>query len=357
MRKSVSFRSRTKVKFTNGSEITALPCGTFGNTLRGYTAHQIIMDEAAFMPQQVISEVLMPMLATTNGIVIMLSSPFDRDHIFYKCFTSPRWSKYHFPSSMNPLITREYLDEQLQLHGEKIFAQEYLAEFVDDERVYFPMPLLRANVHSCTSNPCNYCSIISDSKNLPEARRLYGGYDPGGKSDPGAFVVVERMKDNSLRVVHTKSYLANKQEENLYTNFTMAISDYHKKFGLSKLAVDSTGLGSPIVEQCKQQKLPAEGLQLTIISKEEILSNVQLLLENRRLLLPNDMTLLTNLNCITGERSAAGHFVFSHAQGTHDDLAYALALACQAANKSSTIVMMNRDEKVGSWRDALTNPG
>jgi hypothetical protein len=39
LRKSVKYRSRTRIRFSNGSWIIALPCGRFGHSLRGFTAH------------------------------------------------------------------------------------------------------------------------------------------------------------------------------------------------------------------------------------------------------------------------------------------------------------------------------
>ncbi len=79
--------SRTAARFV------ALPCGTDGNSLRGHTAHMIVFDEAAFIPEEVIQQVAMPMLATTDGTAIMLSTPYDRDHYFFRAFTSPAWSR------------------------------------------------------------------------------------------------------------------------------------------------------------------------------------------------------------------------------------------------------------------------
>jgi phage FluMu gp28-like protein len=62
------------IELRNGSKIIALPCGPDGATLRGYTADLVVMDEAAFMPEDVIASVIFPMLATTNGTAIMLST-------------------------------------------------------------------------------------------------------------------------------------------------------------------------------------------------------------------------------------------------------------------------------------------
>ena len=158
---SVVRQTRTLIRFSNGSEIIALPCGRYGASLRGYTAHMVIIDEAAFVPEEVITEVVMPMLSTTDGTVITISTPYDRGHYFFKAFNSPNWSKYRFKTEDNPKVARHFLEEQREEVGELQFRQEYLAEFVDDEKTYFPMTLLRPCVHVCDSVPCNYCNITS----------------------------------------------------------------------------------------------------------------------------------------------------------------------------------------------------
>ncbi len=356
-------QTRTLVKFNNGSKIKALPCGTNGRTLRGDTAHMIIMDEAAFIPDAVIGEVVLPMLATTDGTAIMISTPFDKNHTFYKAFTLQKWSKYSYPTSTNPLVTGEFLEEQRELVGEQRFAQEYLAQFVDDAKAYFPQSLLRECVHACASEKCSYCEMLSDFEKLvlfPQKHpgTLFGGYDPGGKGDPAAFVVLQRTNDEikSLRVVLQKTYLQDKnaKDDNLYTRFTVEIADLHKKLDVRKIFVDQTGLGQPIIEHCKDLRLPAEGMTLTARSKQELLSNLKILLEQKKIVLPaGDLNLLANLNCIEAERSRTGGFRFSHPAGTNDDLAYALALAAWAASgRSATVLMMGADEtKKASWRE------
>src|SRR3972149_9390917 len=51
LRKSVVRSTRTLIQLSNGSQIIALPCGPDGAGLRGFTAHLVVMDEAAFMPE------------------------------------------------------------------------------------------------------------------------------------------------------------------------------------------------------------------------------------------------------------------------------------------------------------------
>ena len=339
---SVKRKTRTLIRFRNGSKIKAYPCGK-GKGIRGDTAHLIILDEASFMPEDVIGEAILPMLATTDGTVIMLSTPYDRDHIFYKVFTSPQWSKYSYPTEINPTVKKEFLEEQRELIGETRFRQEYRAEFVDDARAYFSQGLIRACIHSCESTgTCEYCDVFSSHEALAKytgksVNSFYGGYDPGGRSDPAAFVVVEKMKDGTMKIVLVKTYLAhlhgkNIQDENLYTRFTAEIADINQSIKMKKLLIDQTGLGQPIVEQCKTLKLPSEGLDISTKTKEELLSNLKILFEQKKIILPSadrdlELTILSNLNCIEAERKPAGGYTFSHPRGTHDDIAFALALA------------------------------
>jgi len=313
LRSSVAERTRARLRFSNRSWIIALPCGRFGHTLRGHTAHLIILDEAAFIPEEVIANVVLPMIATTRGAVWMISTPWDKDHIFYRAFTDGgTWSVYQLPTKINPLVPSEFLEEQYRLIGEERFRREYDAQFIDDSRSYFPMTLLR----NC---------IASEHTQNNVGGSLYCGYDPGGKQDYAAFVALSRCED------YLKVELVRAEMKLRYTDFDAIILDYKKQYRLSKVCVDQTGLGAPIVEHLKELQLDAEGIVLTDKMREELLSNLKILLEQRKIILPEDTMLLSHLNSIEFERTRVGGFRFSHRRGTHDDLAYALALACWAS--------------------------
>ncbi|MGH9877800.1 MAG: phage terminase large subunit, partial [Nitrososphaerales archaeon] len=114
----IAYKSRIRIRLSNGSSIIALPSGRYGHTLRGFTASLVIIDEAAFVPEEVITNSVLPMLATTNGSCWMLSTPYDKNHIFHKAFNKQDWSVYHLPSSVSPLISKQFLEEQKQLVGE-----------------------------------------------------------------------------------------------------------------------------------------------------------------------------------------------------------------------------------------------
>jgi len=306
LRKSVRYKSRTRIRFNNGSWIIALPCGRYGHTLRGFTAHLIILDEAAFMPTEVIENVVLPMLATTDGACWMLSTPWGTDHTFYKAWHSPDWSKYHWPTSVNPLVKPEFLEEQRRLIGEERFRIEYMAEFLADEDAFLPISLLR----SCV-----------DDYDMRLEPGLVWGYDPGGKESLAAVVAIKWHKDKA-RVMFVKTF-----KTDSYVEVNHFLRDMHERYPMAKLIFDKTGIGNAIEEHLRELGLPAQGVVLNQTKVQEILFNMRVMLENQQLILPNDRELLNHLNAIKATRSWSGKYSFEKRLGTYDDLAYALALA------------------------------
>lgn len=223
------------------------------------------------------------------------------------------------------MISKQFLEEQKQLVGELRFLQEYEAQFVDDVNAYLPMTLLRQCIDSKLDEMYN-------NNNMHEYEHLTctAGYDPGGRMDPAALVIVSKDKDCfAVRLAKTWKNLE-------YTTIDFAVADICKRMDVKKLCVDQTGLGNPLIEHLNEiyQKELVQGIFLTQKNKEEVLLNLRLLIEQKLIKLPNDRNLLASLNCITYERSYSGNYLFKHAQGTHDDLAYALALAVWVAKDS-----------------------
>jgi phage FluMu gp28-like protein len=118
------------------------------------------------------------------------------------------------------------------------------------------------------------------------------------------------------------------------------VADIGKRMGgFEKIMVDSTGLGAPIVEHCKELGLKAEGVNLGAKTKEELMSNLRIALERKMVVLPQDLTLLGNLTAVVAERRRDGGYSFTHARGTHDDLAYALALSLWGARQRTISII------------------
>ena len=86
--------TKHELKLINGSIIRCLPTGESGYGIRGYTINRLYADEAAFIKEAVWAAVT-PMLATTGGDIVLLSTPFGTDNYFYRMFYSKQFTSIH----------------------------------------------------------------------------------------------------------------------------------------------------------------------------------------------------------------------------------------------------------------------
>ena len=144
-RKLISKMQRTVIWFKKGSQIVALPNSP--NLLRGYTAHQVLCDEAAFFrdDELVFFNVLFPMLQTTNGTLIVSSTPWGKDSVFYRFAQNPDFRKHKINYEKvieAKLATRAFIDEMRRELPSERFRREFEAEFVEDEMAYLAQDLI-----------------------------------------------------------------------------------------------------------------------------------------------------------------------------------------------------------------------
>jgi phage FluMu gp28-like protein len=323
-----NYESRTTLRFKNGSEITALPCGRDGTTLRGYTADMAILDEANFIPRIVIDSVISPTLITRpDSRLIMISTPWVRDHPFYQAMSKPElgFKTYTWPSSMSPLITPKRLEEARITIGEFEFNREYNAAFIDDEFSYLPSNL----VLSCTD------SYELNGEPRP-AERCRGefliGIDFGKHTDHSVITILEKVRDG-LRLV----YLNQLPLETSYTSVIGTVRRLHEAYAFAGGCLDKTGVGEGPYEEIKGFMRGMEGVTLTAQVKEDLMVKLRLALEEGRLILPTDnQQLLVQMTAQRCETTKSGSLKFSHPAGTHDDQLWSLALALYASTQQQS---------------------
>ncbi len=120
--------TQLRLALTNGSRLVSLPGSE--RTLRGYSAVDLlVIDEAARVPDD-LYRALRPMLATSAGDLIGLSTPFGRRGWFFAAWTGDEhWLRVEVPARMCPRISREFLAEERRLLGEWWYRQEYECRF------------------------------------------------------------------------------------------------------------------------------------------------------------------------------------------------------------------------------------
>lgn len=133
------FRETTfELELANGAEVYALPGSE--DTVRGLDAVTLlIIDEAAFCTDA-LYEAVEPMVAITKGQQVLLSSADATFGFFYRIMTSddPNWSRYHITAYDCPRYDKEWLEWKRRTISPRVFAREYLAEFVDPQGVWIP---------------------------------------------------------------------------------------------------------------------------------------------------------------------------------------------------------------------------
>jgi hypothetical protein len=135
--------SAMRLELANGSRIIALP-GTEG-TIRGYSgAKTVIVDEASRVDNALFAAVR-PMLATTNGRFVALTTPYGKRGWFYDAWEHGEgWHRTKVTAHDCPRIDPEWLAEERRLIGDWQFRQEYGCEFVDTDEQFFASDLIEA---------------------------------------------------------------------------------------------------------------------------------------------------------------------------------------------------------------------
>ena len=98
----------------------------------------LVEDEAAFC-LDALYEAVVPMLATTNGKLWLLSSPNGKRGHFYEAWASgsEKWHREMVRGSDSPRIKPETLAEMRDLLGPNKFRQEFECQFVEADEQYF----------------------------------------------------------------------------------------------------------------------------------------------------------------------------------------------------------------------------
>jgi phage terminase large subunit-like protein len=325
LRLRVTRATRTTIAFDNRSEIIALPASE--NQLRGYTANMIICDEASFMPEELITNIIFPMISVTQGYAVFLSTPWGRNHFFYKAFMNPTYSVHRVKSSENPQITAEFLEEMRLNMTEQAYKLEYEAEFVEAANSFFQQDLIR----QCVVND-QPVELIENIEDNVAVANYYAGVDFGKQQDYSTVAIVKKEND-TIQLVYLHEFP-------LGTAYTAVINHLvraQQKFQLQSTVLDQTGIGEPVLDELKAQGFAnAQGLTFTVKAKEELLTTLKLAMEQKRLKLPYHRRLCEQINEQQYEYSRSGHLRFSHPENSHDDMLWALSMAAYAATRETS---------------------
>lgn len=127
--------SERRIIFSGGGEIQVKSADN-PDSLRGEALDFVVMDEAAQVKPEAWFEALRPALSDRKGGALFIGTPKGMDNWFYDVWqraendTTGNWASWQKPTSDNPIIDPEEIEEARIDLGELLFSQEYLAQFI-----------------------------------------------------------------------------------------------------------------------------------------------------------------------------------------------------------------------------------
>ncbi|MDH5753808.1 MAG: terminase family protein [Candidatus Bathyarchaeota archaeon] len=330
---------RTVLYFSNGSIIEAFPNNP--ETIRGPTLNLIYWDEANHTPNDwdMYTAILFT-ISATKGKVLVSSTPWNTDSIFYKIFNSEEFSDF----ARSHVTWRESMEPNGPLDKgtlEKIRKQfsedpwrwkrEMEAEWAEDETAWLSQSLITKCI--ATEKTIGEELELWDFERIHKGCNLYAGLDLGRVKDYSALAVIEEVK-RKFFLRHLKIFPLNTS----YASVIGYIKTLQDRWGgFCKIRVDSTNQDY-VVEDMKNSDIDnVEGVHFTLPRKQEMATLFKQRMINNQFWYPYFTwerpyrgEFVTELNVERFELRKDGSIAFNHPQGTHDDVWWAVALSLYA---------------------------
>lgn len=290
---------------------------------RGYTLLAAIIDEAAFFQYDDTAKVndteliraLRPSLATTQGKLIAITSPYARRGWCWWVYNANHGSKcgsgsaalvWQAPSrTMNPTLPQKVVDDALA-EDMQAAKSEYLAEFRDDVAAYVDRTVVEAATDDGTP------------ERLPRHHTTYTAFADlsGGRNDDAALAIAHRVGEQTIidyarqwRPPHNPQTVIEDMAEELrrYRCRRVTGDNYAAEFVAG--AFRANGI------TYERAALPKSGLYLEFLPR----------LTSGLITLPANPTLTEQLCNLERRTRAGGRDIIDHPPNGHDDLANAVA--------------------------------
>lgn len=316
-------RSQRLIRLSNGGQFEVIGLEKADN-LRGPGLDGVVMDEAAFTRDDVWTLRLMPMLIgrESRTRAYFASTPFGRNWFWdvYQMGLDPLradWASYH-RSSFERVALRDEYDMIRDAVNERVFAQEYLAEFLEDSGTVFRGVSAAATVARGQYEPV-------------AGGRYVMGVDWGRDNDYTVMSVVDADNGRMVDMMRVREVGYHLQRGHLVTLF--------RKWRPVAIWAEANSIGAPNIEELQREGLPVRPFQTTAKSKTPLVESLVLAIERGELAILKDEVLKSELTAYTMERLPGGGWRYNAPSGGHDDTVISLALAWHGVSAGGSLVL------------------
>ena len=289
------------------------------DSLRGFTADFLAVDECAFIDDDIFYMIL-PWCDAKKAPILMVSTPYLKSGFFFKYYNlglgddenikTIDWSDERFRESIERILPAYKLEEYRKVLPKNVFLTEYLGEWLDDEGQVF------TNVTNC----------IEDHQ-ITNTDRLYVGIDWSNQVDSDYTVVsVFNQDSEQVYLKYFNRITPIKQVELIVAE----LEPYYRQIEL--INCETNSLGTPYTELLKEKSQllasKVEGFTTTNKSKNDMVTNMQVALEQNNITLLDDERLKREFGYFTANYNPKTKTVsYSAPNGLHDDIVMATLIA------------------------------
>jgi phage terminase large subunit-like protein len=308
--------SERKIIYPGGG-IAEVRSGDDPDNLRGAGLDLAVLDEAAFMKPDVWAEAIRPALSDRRGRALFLSTPNGRNWFWSLWMYGqdagyPDWQSWRFPTASNPFIRADEIEAARELLPDRLFKQEYLADFLEDTGAVFRF--------------VEDCATATPPASPVEGHAYIMGCDWGRENDFTALAVLDMDTRHMVALDRFRDIGWSLQRGRL----TALAAIWQPE----AIWAEANSIGGPNIEALQNEGLPVIPFTTTAQSKGPLIESLALAFERGEISILNDPVLIGELQAYTMERLPSGRFAYSAPSGMHDDTVIALALAWHGASHS-----------------------
>ncbi|NBW09218.1 MAG: hypothetical protein EBR82_14460 [Caulobacteraceae bacterium] len=309
--------SELAVYYKNGSIQRFVGCEDIDKH-RGINPIDVVFDEYSEMDERIWTTIIQPVLRENKGTATFIFTPKGRNHS-WKLTEMARNSPEEWYVSVKGIkdtnVFTEYELKDIRANTpQAVFEQEYECAFLEGASQFFKR--IRPNVYPKDTF-------------LPEHGDFQLGVDLAKYND---WTVLTPFSLNHFIVYPQERF--NQIDYNLQKAKIEAMA---RRFDDALIWPDSTGVGDPIVEDLKARGLrvgnEGNGFKFTEASRQNLLNNLAILLEQDKIKIPDDDGLIAELESFQYLLGDGGKVRVKAPENMHDDRVMSLALAVWGATQ------------------------
>jgi hypothetical protein len=297
----------------SGGGVLRVRSGDDPDSLRGSGLDLAVLDEAALLREDIWTAVIRPALSDRRGRALFLSTPKGIGNWFWKVYgygldpARTEWQSWRFPTRSNPHIPPDEIEAARADLPDRLYQQEYEAEFIADSGDVFRNVTQRAVAPALSAPPAGH--------------RIVFGLDWARTED---FTCIAVMDATTRQLIALDRF--NGIGWALQRGRIAALAQVWRP---TAIWAESNSIGGPNIEALQAEGLPIHPFNMSASSKDELINSLALALERERepLTILPDPVLLHELQAYTVQRLPSGRFRYGAPVGGHDDTVIATALA------------------------------